>query len=502
LRAAVNNIVRRQVSTGIDIVNDGEVSKPSYATYVVERLAGFTGEHVPRRPRRGYDKFPEFAAKRWGDPRASAAFSNPSCDGPVAYTGFSKLRADIRNQRTALTGAHEARAFMSAASPGVIEMFMANNFYASPEEYLFALADAMKSEYDEIHRAGFTLQLDCPDLAIGWAHEPEVSLKEFRSTIQLRLEALNYATRDIPPGSLRLHVCWGNYEAPHHTDIPLVDIIDLILGARPAAISFEGANPRHAHEWKVFEELKLPEGKVIIPGVIDTTTHYIEHPELVAQRLISYANAVGRENLIAGTDCGFATFADHPIIDAEVAWAKLATLVDGAWVASGRLWGRALPRLAADSIPIIRPEGIPVRLKRIRGGDRREPGLDPGSIDHRPDDAEVRRLAVTIAGFLGCLPIPDTVAHNRIGKQHARPIPVQSETEPEILAPRDSWPSAHGQRCRPAGDDRVRVKCERYFPAAFELANLEASGAMRKMRASLAVSSLNVSSEPARGAAP
>jgi 5-methyltetrahydropteroyltriglutamate--homocysteine methyltransferase len=281
VRAAVRETVARQREAGVDIINDGEVSKPSYATYVTERLSGFGGEPVPLAPG-GFEEFPEFAQKMWGDPEMAAIMANPSCDGPVAYTGRPLAEAGIANlQAAAPTGAAEV--FMSAASPGVIEMFMANRYYPSTEEYLFALAEAMKPEYDAVSQAGLILQLDCPDLACEWALGPEQSTAEFRKVVAQRLEALDYATRDIPPGRLRMHLCWGNYEGPHHTDIPLADIIDLVLAARPAAVSFEAANPRHEHEWTVFEQVKLPEGKALIPGVLDSTTNYIEHPELVAQ---------------------------------------------------------------------------------------------------------------------------------------------------------------------------------------------------------------------------
>jgi 5-methyltetrahydropteroyltriglutamate--homocysteine methyltransferase len=336
--AAVGETVRRQLDAGVDIINDGEVSKASYSTYVTERLSGFGGEPVPVQ-RRGYDRFPEFARRMWGDPAMSVVTANPSCDGPVAYLDTSLAEADIANLRDSSDGATET--FMSAASPGVIEMFMPNRYYPSTGDYLFALADAMKTEYDAIHAAGLVLQLDCPDLAAGWARGPELTLAEFRQNVSLRLEAIDYATRDIPPGQLRLHLCWGNYEGPHHTDIPLADIIDLVLAARPAAISFEAANPRHEHEWKLFEDVKLPEGKVVIPGVLDSTTNYIEHPELVAQRLLRYAGVVGRSNVMAGSDCGFATFATFTPVDPDITWAKLAAMADGAAIASRELWGTA-----------------------------------------------------------------------------------------------------------------------------------------------------------------
>jgi 5-methyltetrahydropteroyltriglutamate--homocysteine methyltransferase len=335
VRTAVRDTVRHQIEVGVDIVNDGEVSKPSYATYVTERLSGFGGTPVPL-AMRGFDIFPEFAEKTWGDPDLAAVLTNPSCDGPVVYVDRSLLEADIANVQAAAGGA--TGVFMSAASPGVIEMFMPNRHYGSTEDYIAALADAMKEEYDAIADAGLVLQLDCPDLACAWAIGPELTMKEFRRVVAQRLEALDHATRDIPPEQLRLHLCWGNYEGPHHTDIPLAEIIDLVLAARPAAVSFEAANPRHEHEWKLFEDVKLPDGKVLIPGVLDSTTNYIEHPELVAQRLVRYAELVGRENVIAGSDCGFATFAAFVPVDPKITWAKLAVMAEGARLASGQLW--------------------------------------------------------------------------------------------------------------------------------------------------------------------
>ncbi len=338
VQAAVEETVRRQLDAGVDIVNDGEVSKPSYATYVTERLSGFGGEPVPMQVR-GFEEFPEFAQKMWGDPEMAAIMANPSCNGPVAYADLSLVDADIARLRAAAGGATEV--FMSAASPGVIEMFMANGYYRSTDDYLSALADAMKQEYDAIYQAGLVVQLDCPDLACEWAIGPEMTKAEFRRVVAKRLEALDYATRDIPPDRLRMHLCWGNYEGPHHTDIPLADIIDLVLAARPMAVSFEGANPRHEHEWKVFEEVKLPEGKVLIPGVLDSTTNYIEHPELVAQRIVRSADVAGRENVIAGSDCGFATFAAYVPVDPRITWAKLAAMAEGARLASQELWKTA-----------------------------------------------------------------------------------------------------------------------------------------------------------------
>jgi 5-methyltetrahydropteroyltriglutamate--homocysteine methyltransferase len=339
VRAAVEETVRRQRQAGIDIVNDGEVSKPSYATYVTERLSGFDGEPAaPEWSGREVDDFPEYYERmraQFGD----AIVKTPPCTGPVAYTDCSKLEADIANLKAT---AGDAEVFMSAASPGIIAGYMQRNqYYPTTEEYIFALADAMKEEYDAIVQAGIVLQLDCPDLTGAGLDDPMADVGEFRKQVGMRLEALDHATRDIPPDRMRMHLCWGNGEGPHHTDVPLAEFIDLVLAARPGAVSFEGANPRHEHEWVLFKDVTLPEGKVVIPGVLDSTTNFIEHPELVAQRLIRYADVVGKTNVIAGTDCGFATIADITIVDSKIAFAKLAAMTEGARLASDHLWGGA-----------------------------------------------------------------------------------------------------------------------------------------------------------------
>jgi len=348
VQAAVSEIVQRQLAAGVDIVNDGEVSKPNYATYVTERLSGFSGAPSALQLR-DVAAFPEFAERMVADASMAAVFSNPTCDGPVSYVDRGPLEADIANLRAGMDahaggaspGFGPADVFLTAASPGVIEMFMPNRYYSSTEDYLAALADAMKQEYDAIAGAGFVLQLDCPDLACAWAIGPERTTEEFRKIVAMRLEALDHATRDIPPERMRLHLCWGNYEGPHALDVPLQDIVDLVLASRPAAISFEAANPRHEHEWRLFEDVALPEGKVLIPGVLDSTTNYIEHPDLIAQRLLRYAGVVGRERVIAGSDCGFATFAGLLTVDPRITWAKLAAMGEGAQIASRELWASA-----------------------------------------------------------------------------------------------------------------------------------------------------------------
>jgi 5-methyltetrahydropteroyltriglutamate--homocysteine methyltransferase len=332
---AVRDIVQHQLDTGIDIVSDGEMSKFGYSTYVKERLTGLEGPPAPLALADLAD-FPAFAGT------IKLEITTTSCVGPVTFRGAEAVEADIKRLQRALPNTGARTAFMSAASPGIISQFLANRHYSNQEAYLFALADAMKPEYDMIAKAGITLQLDCPDLALGrHLSVPPLSINEFRKKVALHVDVLNHATRDIDPRQMRMHLCWGNYMSPHHHDIELRDIIDLIYQARPAGISIEAANPRHEHEWTVFEEHKLPEGKVLIPGVIDTCSNYVEHPEVVAQRIERFAGVVGAHNVIAGTDCGFATFANFHTVDPGIAWLKLKSLVDGAAIASKALAGRA-----------------------------------------------------------------------------------------------------------------------------------------------------------------
>ena len=335
VRVAVAAVVARQVATGISLVNDGEMSKIGYSTYVKERLEGFGGEDVGFEfPHPDLVDFPEYMVPVM----SGLTFRMPACVGEVTYRGLADAQADIDNLRAAIDGAGGPDAFMTAASPGVIAVFLANRHYRSHEEYLFALADAMKVEYDLIHGAGFVLQVDCPDLAMARHTWGDATIGDFRERIRHHVEAINHATRDIPPERMRLHLCWGNYNGPHRHDVELREIIDIALLARPAAISFEAANPRHEHEWTVFEETELPDGKILIPGVLDSTTNYVEHPQLVAQRIVRYAKLVGRENVIAGTDCGFATFADMMHVDPAITWAKLEAMTEGAALASQELW--------------------------------------------------------------------------------------------------------------------------------------------------------------------
>jgi 5-methyltetrahydropteroyltriglutamate--homocysteine methyltransferase len=335
VRHAVTEVVRKQVEAGVDVINDGEQGKVGYSTYVRHRLTGFSGQStLPLRA--DWADFPE-AAARLG---RSSAVARPACNGPIDWQDRTAVQEDIANLKAALVGIQPAEAFMTAASPGVIAHFLQNEYYPSRDAYMARLVEVMKEEYDAIYQAGFVLQVDCPDLAMGrHLAFPDLSTPEFLKIAEANIEALNHALRDIPPDRLRLHLCWGNYEGPHHRDIPLKDILGLVLKARVEAISFEGANPRHEHEWAVFREVRLPEDKVIIPGVLDSTTNFIEHPELVAQRLIRYAEVVGRERVIAGTDCGFATFARSNLqVEPEITWAKLRSMAEGAQLASAALW--------------------------------------------------------------------------------------------------------------------------------------------------------------------
>jgi len=336
VRSAVAEVVRRQSEIGVTVLNDGEQGKPGYSIYMKDRLTGFGGESSGiSNPGEAKD-FPEYTARRM----ERTGPKRPACVGPIAWKDRDAVRKEIDNLQAAVKAVKAEEVFMTAASPGVVPSFMKDQYYGSEEKYLYALADALKEEYDAIHRAGFVLQVDCPDLGSSRHNRfSHLSTKEFKKIAELHVTALNHALRDIPADRVRLHMCWGNYEGPHHLDIPLADIIDVALKANVGALSFEGANPRHEHEWVVFKEVSLPDGMVIIPGVIDSTTNFIEHPELVAQRIVRYAEVVGRENVIAGTDCGFGTFVrTESTIDPRIAWAKLKSLADGAAIASKTLW--------------------------------------------------------------------------------------------------------------------------------------------------------------------
>jgi 5-methyltetrahydropteroyltriglutamate--homocysteine methyltransferase len=338
VRTAVAEVVRKQVEAGIDLVNDGEMSKPSYATYVKDRLAGFGGTGNTFVYQDLAD-FPNLAKRVFGDPGRSRR-KTPACNAAIGVRDADAAKADVENLKRALAAVRRTDGFMSAASPGVVSLFFRNDHYPDQEAYLFAISEAMRHEYETVAKAGIVLQIDCPDLAMGrHIQYADLSLEEFRKRAGMHVAALNHALAGIAPEQLRLHLCWGNYEGPHHHDVPLADIIDIVFTARPAAISFEAANPRHGHEWTLFERIKLPAGKVLVPGVIESKSNFIEHPQLIAQRIARYAKLVGRENVIAGSDCGYGTWVGQAAVDPDVVWAKLAALAEGARIASKEFWG-------------------------------------------------------------------------------------------------------------------------------------------------------------------
>ncbi len=339
VRNAVADVVKHQVAVGIDIISDGEMSKIGFANYVKDRLTGFEGESNPFIAQDVLDH-PDLRVRMFRRTEGSESrYFTPACTGPITLRDKDAVHRDIANLKAALQESQPTDVFMPAASPGTIAQVMLNNYYPTQEAYLYALADAMRYEYQAIVAAGFLLQLDCPDLAMQrHIRFANASIDEFRGQVQQNIEVLNYALTGISPEQVRIHVCWGNYPGPHHRDVPLKEIIDLLLKIQGNALSIEAANPRHEHEWKVFGEVHLPDGKVLIPGLIDTCSTYIEHPEVVAQRLLRFAQVVGRENVIAGTDCGFGTFIGTSAVAPSVAWAKLQSLAEGARLASQELW--------------------------------------------------------------------------------------------------------------------------------------------------------------------
>jgi 5-methyltetrahydropteroyltriglutamate--homocysteine methyltransferase len=337
VRAAVSDVVRKQRDAGIDLVNDGELSKPSYATYIKDRLDGFggTGNTFVYQD---LAEFPRLAQRVFGDPGRSRR-KTPACNAPIGVRDQKAAQTDVGNLTAALQASGGGEAFMSAASPGVVSLFFRNDHYPDQESYLHAIAEAMRVEYECVASAGVVLQIDCPDLGMGrHIQYADLSLAEFRKRARLHVEVLNHALRNVPAGQLRIHLCWGNYEGPHHRDVALADIVDIVFLAKPHAISLEAANPRHAHEWELFEKVKLPEDKVLIPGVIESKSNFIEHPELIAQRIARYAKLVGRERVIAGSDCGYGTWVGQAAVDPDVVWAKLAAMAEGARIASRQFW--------------------------------------------------------------------------------------------------------------------------------------------------------------------
>ncbi|MFK7871362.1 MAG: cobalamin-independent methionine synthase II family protein [Roseobacter sp.] len=334
---AVSETVQKQVAAGIDIVSDGETSKISYATYVKDRYTGFSGDS-PRNAPADLKQFPTFL-KRLAEDGGTPKYARPMCTGEVRSKGQGELEKDIANLKAAIAEHGAARGFMNAASPGVISLFLQNDFYPTRDAYLAALAEAMKAEYDTIIASGLDLQLDCPDLALS-RHMlfNDLSDAEFIKIADAHVEALNHALADVPEDRVRIHICWGNYEGPHTCDIGMDKVFDTLMAAKAAYVLFETSNPRHAHEWTVFRDRKdqIPDSKILVPGVVDTTTNFVEHPEVVAQRLDRFTQIVGQERVIAGSDCGFGTFAGFGTVDPQIAYAKLTALSEGAALASNR----------------------------------------------------------------------------------------------------------------------------------------------------------------------
>jgi 5-methyltetrahydropteroyltriglutamate--homocysteine methyltransferase len=338
MRQAVDDAVAQQRAASVDVVSDGEMSKISYATSIRHRLSGFVIGQAPRATPKDLDDSPS-SEVRPSPLGATPQDPRPICTGPVESKDLASLHADIANLRAAAQRHDVQEAFMNAASPGVIAVFQPNEYYPTHEAYLFALAEAMRPEYEAIVEAGLLLQIDSPDLAMGrHIRFRDADEATFLASAQLQVEALNHALRNVPADRVRMHVCWGNYEGPHHYDIPLRAIVDIVLSAKPMALLIEGANPRHAHEWAVWREVRLPDDKVLIPGVIDSVSNFVEHPELVAERICRVAELAGREQVIAGTDCGFGTFAGFGAVHPEIAYAKLRSLAEGAALATKQLW--------------------------------------------------------------------------------------------------------------------------------------------------------------------
>jgi 5-methyltetrahydropteroyltriglutamate--homocysteine methyltransferase len=337
--AAVDDAVKRQVANGVDLVSDGEMSKISYATYIKDRITGFDGDSA-RTPPKDLEAFPSFLARQ-DKGGGTPTYRRPKCIGPVAPKTLAPLHEDVAHMTAALAAHKPVGGFMNAASPGVIALFQPNEFYPTQDAYLEALAEAMRPEYEAIVAAGLILQLDSPDLGLGrHMMYKDRSDAEYLTLIGGHVEALNHALRNVPADRIRMHVCWGNYEGPHHCDVEMGVILPTLMKAKPAGLLFETSNPRHQHDWNFFAEMQgqIPEDKVLIPGVIDSTTNFIEHPRVVAERIERYANIIGRERVIAGTDCGFSTFAGFGVVDPEIVWAKLKTLAEGAELASKKLW--------------------------------------------------------------------------------------------------------------------------------------------------------------------
>ena len=339
VREAVEHVVAKQVECGLDIINDGEQGRTDYTVHVMQRLTGYDGPSAPPMGT-GDEEFPELAQllKQFASPFQH----RPACNGPVDWKDWPAAQADIDLAKQVLKGAAAEDVFMTSPSPGQIARYLKNRYYRNDEDYIFALADVMRREYKAIVDAGLILQLDCPDLAmLRHMVYLDLPLEDYRKIIAVNISALNHAVRDLPPDRMRMHVCWGSTMAPHHTDVELKEIIDIVLSGRPHAVSFPAANARHEHEWKIWRDVKLPVGKKIIPGVINSTSNIVEHPEVVADRILNFASVVGRENVVAGVDCGFGTFAGRVQVDTKIVWLKLQSLTEGARRASKQLWTRA-----------------------------------------------------------------------------------------------------------------------------------------------------------------
>jgi len=340
MRRAVGEAVRKQQECGVDVVSDGETSKISYATYIRHRLTGFEGDSARPTPQ-DLDDFPEYR-DRLVKAGHSATYKRPVCKGPIKVKNLKPVEQDIARMKEALAKANVVEGFMNAVSPGTIAVFQPNEYYPSHEKYLEALAEAMREEYEMIVKSGLLLQLDCPDLAMGrHSRFKNLSDEEFLRYAELQVEALNHALANVPADRVRLHVCWGNYEGTHINDMDCMKIFPIAVKVKPMALLIEAANPRHEHEWEAWTKIKLPEGKILIPGVIASSSNYVEHPEVVAQRILRYANVVGRERVMAGSDCGFGTFAGFGPVYPAFAWMKLKSLAEGARIASEKLWARA-----------------------------------------------------------------------------------------------------------------------------------------------------------------
>jgi 5-methyltetrahydropteroyltriglutamate--homocysteine methyltransferase len=335
---AVRDVVARQGQAGVDVVSDGELSKISYATYIKDRISGFGGDS-PRRTPADLEDFPDYMAMASGS-GGTPSYRRPRCVGPLEPVDSRPLDDDLRRLREARAACPAHEAFMNAPSPGVIALFQPNDYYPSDDAYLEAIAEAMRPEYEAIVSAGLVLQIDSPDLGLGrHTMYKDRSEADYVRRAARHVEVLNHALRNVPADRVRMHVCWGNYEGPHHHDVPMSVVLPIALGAKPQALLFESSNPRHAHEWTVFRAPAIPDDKILVPGVIDSVTNFIEHPLLVAERICRFADLVGRERVIAGTDCGFSSFAGFGRVDADIVYAKLGSLAEGARIASERLWG-------------------------------------------------------------------------------------------------------------------------------------------------------------------